>query len=38
MKPDLLEISDDELIELYKIISNYVQELEKMKDSNDWWN
>lgn len=35
MKPDLLEISDDELIELYKIISNYVQELEKMKDSND---
>lgn len=35
MKTDLLVLSDEELLELYKIISNYINELEKMKEEND---
>ena len=35
MKTDLLVLSDEELLELYKIISNYIKELEKMKEEND---
>ena len=35
MKTDLLVLSDEDLLELYKIISNYIKELEKMKEEND---
>ena len=37
MKTNVSELKDEELLEIYKLISNYIQELEKKSNANDWW-